>query len=125
MIFQPRRCRRDPFPKIIHSVNSRNQQSYIKISTTVGKNFQDMRAVCRWHETCTLTRNCRDHRPIGHLWAWLNAGPQALTKEEHRSWPISFQDRTLAREEFRDIAGTEEFFAAERSGEGEPLISWA
>ena len=82
-----------------------------------------MRAVCGAHEVCTLSRTCRasdvaskaaQGRPIGYLWALLNASNQCGSREEHRAFVPSFDLRWAARTEFALMPGSEDWFGAER-----------
>lgn len=114
----PRRDRRAPFPKIIHSVAG-SKQSYLRLSQTVGNAWSDMRAVCGRHAVCSVSRSCRIHRPVGYLWAWLDAADACVSKEEHVAFVPDFATRRSARDVFSAIPGTEDWLQAEAQGEGE------
>lgn len=114
----PRRDRRAPFPKIIHSVVG-SKQSYLRLSQTVGNAWSDMRAVCGRHAACSVSRSCRIHRPVGYLWAWLDAADACVSKEEHVAFVPDFATRRAARDVFSAIPGTEDWLQAEAQGEGE------
>ena len=62
----PRREVRGEWPRIIHDINAHGNKSYLQLSTTHGKDFQDITAFCNVHAGCTAGRNCRDWRPMGH-----------------------------------------------------------
>ena len=117
--FQPQRDMGSPWPKILHSQHGR-KWSYLRLSTTRGNVHQDMRGVCAQHG-CTLTRGCRQNRPIGYIWAWLNYGADPhVTKDMHMAYKPDYQTRMEARTAFSLAAGAEEWFASEPPGVDEP-----
>ena len=101
--------------------------NYLRLSQTLGSAHFDMRAVCAKHN-CTLSHRCRDLRPVGKLWAWLDYGQRddVQTKEQHREYIPSYEVRAAARRTFerKDPLEVEQFLDAEAggAGRGEPLI---
>ena len=92
--FVPRRDRVSAWPKVLHSVNERGQHANIRVSQTWGKAHMDARAICVHHgRSCTLTRSCRDDRPLGKLWAWLDYGLIASSHEDHKAFQPSLEQR--------------------------------
>ena len=110
------------FPKI--EVGSWQGRSlYVNLSQTYGVWWHDMRAVCLRHSgTCMLSRSCRSSRPIGLLVGWLLHGlqPECATKQMHRAFSPNHAQRLAARELFRGLAGSEQWFAAEAAAEDGP-----
>ena len=126
--FMPHRQQGQLWPKILHSENLRAQRCYVRYSVTMGSEHPDIRAVCTWHgHPCTLSKSCRYHRPVGRLWAWLNAGASCGSKEEHVAYVPSWEERKAARIEFESL-GTDvsEFLEGELGGVGvgEPEATW-
>ena len=117
----PQRQRRGNFPRYDYSpqIDSRGNvvTSYVRLSTTVGKDFCDMRAVCGLHR-CTRTVGCRRKRPIGALWAFLAHGRPDQTKQEHTSYYATLEERELMREEFEALPDNQEWLDAEYGGPG-------
>ena len=120
----PRREVRGEWPRIIHDINAHGNKSYLRLSTTHGKDFQDMKAFCNVHVGCTAGRNCRDWRLIGRLWWWLSVAGDYPCKETHQAAIPTFADCCNARHEFGLISGTEDYFQVERPGVGEPADTW-
>lgn len=111
-------------PHFLHPPSLARSWSYIRMSQTVGFDHHDFRAVCRVHETCTLSKSGRISRPLGFLWAWLDfaQSPECLGRATHRAFQPSYQQRMVARSELLCIEGSADFFAAERDmrdGEGD------
>ena len=83
-----------------------------------------MRAECPQHPNCTLSRKCRGSmragagRPIGHLWAWLEAAHVCVDKEEHKRFKPSYEERRTARVAFQALHGVQAWVDAEYGGEG-------
>ena len=119
VVFQhPRRERRAAFPRIDHpSISSviagATHRSYIRRSTTYGATWQDLRGVCCVHPQCTLSRSCRNLRPVGLIFAWLEAGPSFQSKAAHKSYKPDYSTRVLARQRFAELPGSDSFLAAE------------
>ena len=125
--FKPCRDFRSIWPKILHSQNELGQRCFLRLSTTWGNTHQDMRAVCIHHGShCSKSRSCKFERPVGRLWAWLNAGAAIGSKEDHAKYVPTLEDRTLARLEFENLPDTREFLDAECGGFGlgEPDRTW-
>ena len=57
-------------------------------------------------------------RPIGSLWAWLDAAERFGTKAEHRAFVPSHAERSAARDFVMCIEGSEDFFCAEADPHG-------
>ena len=123
---QMRRDRRAPFPKMVHSVHA-GKEAYLRLSTTIGASWCDMRAVCAVHAGCTLSKSCRTRRPVGHLWAWLQRAADFPSKADHKGCTPTFEERCAARLAFTGLEGAEEWLQAEASpnaGEGdEPSVA--
>ena len=100
---------------------------YIRLSMTYGVWWYDMRAVCLCHAgNCSLSRSCRRGRPIGLLAAWLLHGlrPECESKQMHRAYNPSYDERVAARQHFKSLEGSAEWFRAEASpgsGPEEPV----
>ena len=83
-----------------------------------------MRAECPQHENCTLSRTCRGGmragagRPIGHLWAWLEAAHVCVDKDQHKRCKPSYEERRTARVAFQALPGVQAWVDAEYGGEG-------
>ena len=128
MAYGAHRDRRAAFPKMMHSL-WQGRESYLRLSETFGCTWKDMRGVCKRHDTCTLSVSCRKKRPIGKIWAWLNYSldPSCRTKEDHKGYMPSYEERCAARNEFLHLEGNEDWLEAEYGGpagdaeEGEPL----
>ena len=82
-------------------------KSRIRLSQAIGKDWHDMRAVCGWHDGCTANRICRKARPVGMLWAWLAKSSEFLTKEVHKGYSPSFEERVAARLDFSARGGSD------------------
>ena len=120
-----RRDRRD-VPKI-EIGNWKGSALYLNLTQTYGCSWLDMRAVCKRHETCSLSRSCRQARPLGLLVAWLQYGmlDSCRTKAQHRSYNPSHEQRVQARNWFKSLPGSEEWLSAEApqsEGPEEPEI---
>ena len=114
-----RRDPRSPFPKVVHSM-WQGKANYLRLSQTDGKSWQDMRGVCRRHgEHCSLSMSCRTRRPIGRIWAWLDYGmrPEVTTKEMHKEYEPSFEDKACARVHFEGLENVQPWIDAEASGD--------
>eukprot|EP00971_Amphidinium_carterae_P134615 2668054-Amphidinium_carterae.1 len=74
-----------------------------------------MKAVCTRHANCGRSRSCRNNRPIGELWAFLDFmhSPQCVTKADHVSYVPSHQTRLECRGRFKSLEGVAEFLEAE------------
>ena len=101
----PRAARRPGFPQALHPYGN----GYLRISQTRGVTHWDMRAVCFRHETCSLSRACKENsalgrpgQPIGLLWSFLTEAHLYDSKDQHRqavSWQ-AFEQRRHARADF-------------------------
>ena len=72
-----------------------------------------------------MTRNGRVHRPIGRLWAWLDAGHLFDTAEQHKKHAPDFAARVAARAEVEALPEVQDFLQHESGGPGagEPVHS--
>ena len=113
----PRRDRRAPFPKMLHRQWA-GKQSYLRLSETLGVTWKDMRAVCSKHFGCTLSKSCRTRRPVGLLWAWLEAAENFDSKEAHKAFIPDYERRLQAREAFSLIDESKDWLDAEDGGTG-------
>ena len=98
--------RRPNFPAIVFEEGPLHK-SRIRLSRPIGKDWCDMRAVCGWHDGCTLNRTCRKARPVGMLWAWLANACEYPTKEAHKAYSPSFEERAAARLDFSARGGSD------------------
>ena len=121
--FVPRREGTE-WPKIIYDIGPDGKKAYLRLSTTHGKDFQDIKAFCNVHQGCSAGRNCRDWRPIGRLWWWLSVGHDYSSKELHQRAVPSFSDRCHARDDFCRVPGIEDFLESEKPGHGEEAVTW-
>jgi hypothetical protein len=115
---------RQQWDKIYHDESG----GYLRLSLTAGKEHWDIRAVCGRHDGCTLTKRCKPGgefgataargRPLGLLWAFLQASTDYPTKEEHRNrvgeWG-THPKRAEARRLFALCPGAHEFLSKERA----------
>ena len=101
------------------------QSSYLRLSQTRGRDWYDMRSVCKIHDTCSFSVSCRQARPIGALWCWLVWGCNnpGCSREEHQAYKrqMTFANKQAARLEFLSLDGSDEWFAAEASVDG---VDW-
>ena len=117
--FRPSRDRNVDWPKVDHSLGLSGGRNYIRLSVTFGTSHFTCRAICTAHGgvPCSLTKSCRYSRPIGRLWAWLQHGP-GMTREQHRDFAPSLEERRLARREFEALDDISDFLNAECGGPG-------
>ena len=111
-----KRDRGAPYPKIWHTQNPVTLRwSYLRISQTRGGAHKTLRAVCAWHHNCTLTKSCRRNRPLGSLWSWLNSQSYdfLVSREDHKLFIPTWEERAAARLELLDIRDIDEFCEAE------------
>ena len=105
----------------------RGRSLYLNLTQTYGVYWKDMRAVCLRHSgSCSLSRSCRRGRPLGLLVAWLLHAQEDVceSKQIHRSFNPSYEQRVAARHQFKLMEGSEQWLSAEASaGDGpeEPL----
>ena len=125
--FRPSRDRMSSWPKVDHSLNPGGGRNYLRLSVTFGTSHFTCRAICTAHNgvPCSMTKSMRYHRPIGQLWAWLEAG-HGLSKDQHACVVPSFEQRRRARQEFEALADVGEMLTAECGGVGlgEPQDTW-
>ena len=116
------------WPKMLHSTNSEGQHSYLRVSQAHGARFMDMRALCSYHQPrCQFSSTCgQGRRPVGRLWAWLNAAEDFSSKLAHRRYVPPYPERVLARDEFEMLPGNEDWLVSETGGVGlpEPVETW-
>ena len=120
--FIGRKDHRSLWPKFLHAVNGRGQNSYLRLSTTWGKAHSNAMAMCYSHgDVCKRSRSLLHERPMGELWAWLHYGmrPNVTSQAAHAAYfPIS-AERAAARLEFEaGGADVQQFLAAECGGVG-------
>ena len=86
----------------MHSVIGGGKEHYIRLSQTLGADWQDMRGVCAVHgNDCSLSRSCRSKRPVGQVWAWLEYGAiPGITKQHHKTYRPDKATRHAARRRF-------------------------
>lgn len=127
------------YPRLMHPRSpGPHGLHYLRLVENPTLGHRDMRAVCGYHPTCTLSRTLegvRDPRnllqeargrPFGLLWAFLEIGPQMPSKEAHRQaigeHLVSTAFRLNARRLGSAQPGAETWLQAERArrdGEGE------
>ena len=78
---------------------------YLNLTQTYDTSWHDMRAVCLRHAGCMLSKSCRTQRPVGLLTAWLQQAlkPECNSKELHRSFVPSREERQAARSQFKTL----------------------
>ena len=120
--FVPFRCERSEWPKMFHSVTAGGQKCFLRLSVTHGTAHNTFRAVCAFRHICSWTLSARRARPLGALWAWLDHGAVAATKERHKAYTPDFGVRELARGQLEALPGAADFVEAEFGGArgGEP-----
>ena len=120
-VFVQRICRKSAWPKMLHSQHG-GANSVLRLSQTWGCEHWDMRASCA-RCGATLTQGCRDVRPLGALWSWLDY--QCTSGEQHRTHRPSFAERHAARLRFEGLPGSTQWCTAEHGGAGfgEPSVS--
>ena len=108
--------------KMHHSRPQR--ESYLMLRRHEGQSWFELRAVCGKHRLCSYTKSCRLKRPIGLLWAWLDAADRCEDKTAHDALKsgavLDVETRISARLRFGTFDGSAAWFDAEAPGEGEP-----
>ena len=123
--FMPHINMASAFPQFVHSRTVAGRKSYIRLSPAWGRDSWDMRAICAEHG-CSLSKNCSGERPLGRLWAWLDAGAAMGSKLEHQQHVPDLEARRRARRHFEALPGARMFLAEESGGpgRGEPEETW-
>lgn len=119
------------YPRLLHTAaGASHGESYIRLVDNERLGYKDMRAVCGYHEQCTLSQACRRSRgtpmlgrPLGLLWSFLDRGGNTASKYEHKDLVqrISRAERIAARAHMRGLPEAAHWFDAEEpTGPGEP-----
>ena len=119
----PRRPRRPQFPRLQHSIHPESgKTSFIRLSQTAGREWKEMRAYCATHEDCYISRSCRVARPLGVLWAWLDAHsrPDCGSARLHKDFVPDYDDRCRARTIAEGHPDAAEWVQAEAGEPGDP-----
>ena len=128
---RPRNFLRGRFPTVMCPLGN----GYLRRSkgvNTLPDDFEDLRAVCWQHNTCTLSRSCApndrspaDGRPAGVLWRYLQVAHRYTDKHTHKEAMLEWsewEDRRSARTELTAMPDWNlNWQVAERPGRGAEL----
>ena len=104
---------RTNWPKLHHSTAADGTESYLRLSQTANCAWMDIRAVCGRHVNCTRTRSCKSARPLGELWAFLNAAADCVTKAHHSAYVPDYATRLAARRQVAMQPAAQQWLDAE------------